>query len=106
MSCTIIVQSEEAKDRAATLRNRAGHGVNKNFLFWYRELYPDQLRDFSKLEPLSRVFRFGPFSASSYMATGGISRRLQVPAFSYHTLFSPDLAIRGRHPRFCAAFSP
>ena len=31
MSCTIIVQSEEAKDRAATLRNRARHGVNKIF---------------------------------------------------------------------------
>jgi len=58
MSCTIIVQSEEAKDRAATLRNRARHGVNKNLLFWYRELYRDQLRDFSKPEPLSRVFRF------------------------------------------------
>ena len=41
MSCTIIVQSEEAKDRAATLRNRARLGVNKNLLFWYRELYRD-----------------------------------------------------------------
>ena len=45
MSSTIIVQSEEANDRAATLRNRARLGANKNLLFWYRELYRDQLKD-------------------------------------------------------------
>ena len=31
-------ESEEAKDRAATLRNRARLGANKNLLFWYRKL--------------------------------------------------------------------
>jgi len=45
MSSTIIVQSEEANDRAATLRNRARLGSNKNLLFWYRELYRDQFKD-------------------------------------------------------------
>src|SRR5437667_8745983 len=45
MSSTIIVQSEEANDRAATLRNRARLGTNKNLLFWYRELYRDQFKD-------------------------------------------------------------
>src|SRR5216117_313765 len=46
MSSTIIVQSEEAKDRAITLRNRARLGANKNLLFWYRELYRDQFKGF------------------------------------------------------------
>ena len=41
----MIMQSEEAKDRAATLRNRARLGANKNLLFWYRELYRDQFKD-------------------------------------------------------------
>jgi SAM-dependent methyltransferase len=46
MSSTTITQSQEAKDREATLRNRAQLGANKNLLFWYRELYRDQFRDF------------------------------------------------------------
>jgi SAM-dependent methyltransferase len=45
MSSTMIMQSQEAKDRAATLRNRARLGANKNLLFWYRELYRDQFKD-------------------------------------------------------------
>jgi SAM-dependent methyltransferase len=45
MSSTMIMQSEEAKDRAATVRNRARLGANKNLLFWYRELYRDQFKD-------------------------------------------------------------
>ena len=53
MSSTIIVQSEEANDRAATLRNRARLGTNKNLLFWYRELYRDQFKDFPDLATLS-----------------------------------------------------
>jgi len=52
-SSTTIVQNEEAKDRAATLRNRARLGANKNLLFWYRELYRDQLKDFSNPAALS-----------------------------------------------------
>jgi SAM-dependent methyltransferase len=43
---TTILESEAAKDRAATLRNRARLGANQNLLFWYRELYHDQFKDF------------------------------------------------------------
>lgn len=53
MSSTIIVQSEEANDRAATLRNRARLGTNKNLLFWYRELYCDQFKDLPNPAALS-----------------------------------------------------
>src|SRR5438132_7690000 len=45
-SGSTVMQSQEAKDRAATLRNRARLGANKNLLFWYRELYRDQFKDF------------------------------------------------------------
>jgi SAM-dependent methyltransferase len=45
-----------------------------------------------------------PFSALSYMATGGISRKLPVPRFLYRVLFLADLALSRRFPRFCAAF--
>jgi hypothetical protein len=45
MSSTIL-QSDEATDRAATLRNRGRLQANKNLLFWYRELYRDQFKDF------------------------------------------------------------
>jgi SAM-dependent methyltransferase len=54
MSSTIgVLQSEEAKDRAATLRNRARLSSNKNLLFWYRELYRDQFKDFPNPAALS-----------------------------------------------------
>jgi SAM-dependent methyltransferase len=53
MSSTMIMQTEEAKDRAATLRNRARLGANKNLLFWYRELYRDQFRDLPDPQTLS-----------------------------------------------------
>jgi SAM-dependent methyltransferase len=45
-----------------------------------------------------------PFSALSYMATGGISHRLPVPNFLYRRLFSADLMLSRRFPEFCAAF--
>jgi SAM-dependent methyltransferase len=53
MTGTTIVQSEEANDREATLRNRARLGANKNLLFWYRELYRDQFKDFPDPAALS-----------------------------------------------------
>jgi SAM-dependent methyltransferase len=53
MSRTTVLESEEAKDRAATLRNRARLGANKNLLFWYRELYHDQFKDFPDPATLS-----------------------------------------------------
>jgi SAM-dependent methyltransferase len=52
-SATTVVDSDQAKDRAATLRNRAQLGANKNLLFWYRELYRDQFRDFPNASALS-----------------------------------------------------
>lgn len=48
-----VLQSEEAKDRAATLRNRARLAANKNLLFWYRQLYKEQFKDFSDPSALS-----------------------------------------------------
>src|SRR5437773_6564375 len=44
-NASTVLQGQEAKERAATLRNRARLGDNKNLLFWYRELYRDQFRD-------------------------------------------------------------
>ncbi len=48
-----VVDSEHAKDRVATLRNRARLGANKNLLFWYCELYRDQFKDFPNPAALS-----------------------------------------------------
>jgi hypothetical protein len=52
-NATTVLESEQAKDRAATLRNRARLGANKNLLFWYRELYRDQFKDFPNPAALS-----------------------------------------------------
>jgi SAM-dependent methyltransferase len=46
-------ESEEAKDRATTLRNRARLDANRNLLFWYRELYRDQFKNLPSPETLS-----------------------------------------------------
>jgi SAM-dependent methyltransferase len=45
-----------------------------------------------------------PFTALSYMISGGISHRLPVPHVLYRALFRMDLAISRRFPRSCAAF--
>ena len=47
------VQSQHAADHDATLRNRACLAENKNLLFWYRELYRDQFKDFEDPAALS-----------------------------------------------------
>src|SRR5437762_14153887 len=52
-SVSTVLQGQEAEDRAATLRNRARLGANKNLLFWYRELYRDQFRDLPDPSTLS-----------------------------------------------------
>jgi len=52
-NATTLLKSEHAKDRAATLRNRARLGANKNLLFWYRELYHDQFKDLPNPAALS-----------------------------------------------------
>ncbi|HEX4696242.1 MAG TPA: methyltransferase domain-containing protein, partial [Candidatus Udaeobacter sp.] len=49
----IAVQNQHATDRDATLRNRACLGENKNLLFWYRELYRDQFKNFDDPAALS-----------------------------------------------------
>jgi SAM-dependent methyltransferase len=53
MRTITTVQSNEAHDRALTLRNRARLVANQNLLFWYRELYRDQFKDFSNPSALS-----------------------------------------------------
>jgi SAM-dependent methyltransferase len=53
MKGTMTVQNQQAKDRAATLRNRVRLGANKNLLFWYRELYRDQFKDLPNPAELS-----------------------------------------------------
>src|SRR4029453_19338930 len=45
MGSTTVRGSEEAKGRAATLRNRTRLGAHKNLLCCYRELYRDQFKD-------------------------------------------------------------
>jgi len=53
MSHVSYPTSEEAKDQAKTLRNRARLGANRNLLFWYRELYRDQFKEFPDPATLS-----------------------------------------------------
>src|SRR5712691_1218715 len=45
------------------------------------------------------TFSARPFSALSYMVTGGISHRLPVPRVLYRMLFPVDLALSRRFPR-------
>jgi SAM-dependent methyltransferase len=52
-SATTVVQNAEAKDRAATLRNRTRLTANENLLFWYRKLYRDQFKEFPNPSTLS-----------------------------------------------------
>jgi len=52
-NATTVLPSEHTKDRAVTLRNRARLGANKNLLFWYRELYRDQFKEFPNPAALS-----------------------------------------------------
>lgn len=53
MRMITIAKSEAAHDRAMTLRNRTLLAANKNLLFWYRELYRDQFKDFPDPATLS-----------------------------------------------------
>jgi SAM-dependent methyltransferase len=47
---------------------------------------------------------FRLFTALSYFATGGISRRLPVPRALYRVLFAVDLRLSRMFPKACAAF--
>ena len=53
MRTTTVVESNKTQDRDVTLRNRARLGANQNLLFWYRELYRDQFKDFANPASLS-----------------------------------------------------
>lgn len=69
-------------------------------MFFRRREWLQRLNDNFEVETISTR----PFSALSYMATGGISRKLPIPHFLYRVLFSTDLAVSRRIPRLCAAF--
>jgi hypothetical protein len=45
-----------------------------------------------------------PFSALSYMMTGGISRKLPIPGLLYRVMFPIDLALSRYFPWLCASF--
>ncbi len=47
---------------------------------------------------------FHPFSSISYMITGGISRRLPIPAPIYRALFRLDMALSHAFPKLLASF--
>lgn len=53
MRTVTVGQSGKTQDCAATLRNRARLGANQNLLFWYRQLYHDQFKDFPDPAALS-----------------------------------------------------
>src|SRR6266446_642422 len=67
-------------------------------IFFRRREWLERLNDNFDVATLSAR----PFSALSYMATGGISRKLPIPHFLYRALFSTDLAVSRRLPGFCA----
>jgi Methyltransferase domain len=53
MRTTTVAHRKKTEDRAVTLRNRARLGANQNLLFWYRQLYRDQFKDFHDPAALS-----------------------------------------------------
>jgi hypothetical protein len=53
MRTITVGQSDKTQDCAATLRNRSRLSANQNLLFWYRELYRDQFKDFPDPAALS-----------------------------------------------------
>jgi len=69
-------------------------------IFFKRREWLERLNEKFEVATLSTR----PFSALSYMATGGISHKLPIPHVFYRALFSTDLAVSCRFPRFCAAF--
>jgi SAM-dependent methyltransferase len=61
------------------------------------------------VEPLRAKYQFDErsfqsFSSISYMATGGISRRLPIPEWIYRLFFRVDLALSRVFPRVLASF--
>jgi SAM-dependent methyltransferase len=50
------------------------------------------------------MFSIRPFTALSYMITGGIARKFPIPALFYRAMFPIDLALSRCFPRLCASF--
>ena len=69
-------------------------------IFFHRRDWADDLSE--NYDVANASVRF--FSAVSYMATGGISRKLPVPAWLYRAFFPMDLFLSRCCPRACASF--
>jgi len=108
INCHLQVSDQEALDFRISepeLGEMQGPLASANIalpwlIFFRRRERPQPFNDNFDLASLSAW----PFSALSYMAPGGMSRRLRVPRFLYRMLFAVDLAISRRSARFCAVF--
>ena len=69
-------------------------------IFFQRRDWADNLSENYDVANCSVRF----FSAMSYMASGGISHKLPVPAWLYRAFFPIDLFLSRRFPRLCASF--
>jgi len=69
-------------------------------IFFRRRDWADNLSE--NYDVANSSVRF--FSALSYMATGGISHRLPIPAWLYRAFFAMDLFLSRCFPRLCASF--
>lgn len=69
-------------------------------IFTQRQDWRDQLGANFDFEPTT----FAPFSAVSYMVTGGISRRLPIPESLYRAFFWVDYWLAEKFPRLLASF--
>ena len=71
------------------------------WLIFYRRR--DWLERLNKNYDVDRL-SLRPFSALSYMMTGGISRKLPIPGLLYRVMFPIDLALGRCFPWLCASF--
>ena len=69
-------------------------------IFFRRRDWVQRLNDHYDVDSLS----IRPFSAVSYMITGGISRKIPIPSLVYRVMFPLDLALSRCLPRLCASF--
>jgi SAM-dependent methyltransferase len=69
-------------------------------IFFKNPDWRDRLRENFAFE----VREFQPFSSISYMATGGISRRVPIPPLIYRALFRLDMMISRMLPTLFASF--
>jgi SAM-dependent methyltransferase len=71
------------------------------WLIFYRRR--DWLERLNGNYDVRRIF-VRPFSAFSYMMTGGISRKVPIPGLLYRVMFPIDLALSRYFPWLCASF--